>query len=316
MLGPPPPRPFDPGLLHLASDLRRVGIEPTRATPAWHQVRRGVYVEASLWADLLPGQRHAALAHATLLCTRREPPPVLAAAAAAAVWGMPRVEEWPASVTVLSHSRRDSASGLLRPVVGAETEPVLLAGASVTSAARTLTDLARTCSLATAVAAADHALRHGLCSRAELAVEVEAIPAGTRGRRAAALVRDLADPGSMSAGESLSRVQMFLLDLPRPRLQVEHSDDVGLIGYTDFGWPGVAGEFDGRVKYRVPDGADPQRAGEVLWAEKLREDRLRRKVRVARWVWRTACHRPALARVLGEVGIRPQPRSTWFDLGA
>jgi hypothetical protein len=213
-------------------------------------------------------------------------------------------------------SRRVSGSDLIRPVVGPEVDPVDVGGVQVTRVARTLVDLARTASLVTAVAAADHALRHGLCTVRQLAEEVDAVVPGTRGRRAAALVRDLADPASMSAGESLSRVQMFLLDLPRPRLQVEHHDDAGLIGVTDFGWQGVAGEFDGRVKYRVPEGADARTAGEVLWAEKRREDRLRRRVRVARWVWSTALHPPGLARVLAEVGIRPQPRCTWFDLGS
>ncbi|MGG5260895.1 hypothetical protein [Phycicoccus avicenniae] len=315
MLGPPPPPPFDPGLLHLASDLRRLGTEPTR-DEEWHRVRHGVFVRASVWAGLLPVQRHAALARATLLRGRSDTPPVLAAVSAAALWGLPRVEAWPTTVSVLTQSRRDSPSGLLRPVVGPPGEVVRHSGVSVTSVPRTLVDLARTASLASAVAAADHALRHGLCTRAELEAEVRGLAARTRGRRAAALVRDLADPLSMSAGESLSRVQMFLLDLPRPRLQVEQRDEAGLIGYTDFGWPGVAGEFDGRVKYGVPEGADADRAGEVLWAEKLREDRLRRRVRVARWVWSVASAAPALGRVLAEVGIRSQPRSTWFDLGA
>lgn len=315
MLGPPPPPPFDPGLLHLASDLRRVGIEPTRSTE-WHRVRHGVFVPAAVWAGLLPVQRHAALAHATVLRGRSPGQPVLAAASAAALWGLPRVEAWPTTVSVLTRSRRDSPSGLLKPVVGPEAEPVCVAGILVTPVPRTVVDLARTCSLASAVAAADHALRHRLCTQEELAAEVASIAARTRGRRAAALVRDLADPMSMSVGESLSRVQMFLLDLPRPRLQVEQRDEAGLIGYTDFGWPGVAGEFDGRVKYGVPDGADARQAGEVLWAEKLREDRLRRRVRVARWVWSVASSAPALGGVLAEVGIRSQPRSTWFDLGA
>ena len=60
----------------------------------------------------------------------------------------------------------------------------------------------------------------------------------------------LADPLSMSPGESLSRVQMFLLNLPRPELQQEIRDAEGLVGVVDFGWDGVVGEFDGKVKYR------------------------------------------------------------------
>ncbi len=316
MLGSAPPPPFDPGHLRLGSDLRRIGVEPTRDRAGWHQVRHGVWAPRAVWDGLDPGQRHAALVHATVLRCRPEARHVIAAESAAAVWGLPRVERWPDSVRVLVHSRRDGGSSLLRPCLGAETAPVPVSGLLVTPVARTVVDLARTGSLATAVAAADHALRHRLCTPVELAAEVTAVRPRSRGRSAATLVRDLADPASMSAGESLSRVQMFLLNLPRPQLQVEQEDDAGLIGLTDFGWPGVAGEFDGRVKYRVPEGADPQSAGEVVWAEKRREDRLRRRVLVARWVWSVAMDRPALARVLAEVGVRPQPRCTWFDLGA
>src|SRR5674476_401682 len=47
-------------------------------------------------------------------------------------------------------------------------------------------------------------------------------------------------------------------------------------GRVDFWWPGarVVGEFDGRVKYgrANPSGRPPE---DVLWDEKLREDRLR-----------------------------------------
>ncbi|MBD3785275.1 MAG: hypothetical protein IE926_20405 [Micrococcales bacterium] len=310
------PVPLDPGLLRLGVDLRRAGVEPSRAVDDWHHVRHGVWVPSAHWAELAPGQRHAAVVHAANLVRRPGHDRVVAAWSAAAVWGMPRVEDWPSCVGVLSHSRRASRSGGLCPVVGGDTEPVTVQGLSVTPPARTVVDLARTGTLESAVAAADHALRNGLCTVADLSAEVAAVAPRVAGRRTAALVRDLADPGSMSAGESLSRVQMYLLGLPRPRLQVPYTDDRGLIGYTDFGWAGVAGEFDGRVKYRVPEGADPETAAQVLWEEKQREDRLRRQARVVRWVWSVALDRPALGRLLGSVGIRPERRSTWFDLGA
>ena len=110
------------------------------------------------------------------------------------------------------------------------------------------------------------------------------------------LVADLADADSMSAGESLSRVQMFRLGVPRPRLQVPHDDDQGLIGVVDFDWLGVIGEFDGKLKYRVPPGASPEEAAEIVWREKKREDRLRVGSRVARWTWEVALDRDRLGR--------------------
>ena len=314
MLGPAAPTPFDPGILRRGRDLRAIGTEPTRG--GWHQVRNGVWVTEHEWSRLMPEQRHAALVHATGLCLERDQP-VFALTSAAAVWGLPRVEAWPDAVRVLvGTAGRGRGSALVRPHVGRPDAGVSVGGIAVTSVARTVVDLARTGSLQTAVAAADHALRHGLCTAEAFTLEVDAVPRRVRGRTRARLVRELADPLSMSPGESLSRVQMFLLNLPRPQLQKEVHDAEGLVGVVDFGWQGVVGEFDGRVKYRVPEDATPDAASEVVWREKQREDRLRRQVQVARWTWAVALDARRLAAVLGLHGIRPLPTNTWIDLGA
>ncbi|GAA4125515.1 hypothetical protein GCM10022415_32470 [Knoellia locipacati] len=314
MLGPPAHPAFDPTCLHLAADLRRLGIEPTRG--AWHQVRHGVWVRADAFAAMDPLHRHAALVHASALTRRGPGELVFAREAAAALWGLPRITPWPTHVHHLVTRRGVSGATVLRPFLGTEAEPVDVDGLLVTSVARTVVDLARTGTLHDAVTAADHALRHGLCTRAELLDEATSIPARGHGRGAAGLVAELADGRSMSHGESLSRVQMFVLRLPRPELQVAFHDDLGHIGDTDFGWKGVAGEFDGRLKYRVPPGGSAQDVERVVWAEKKREDRLRRQARVARWVWAEAVQKYRLAAILAQVGITPERRSAWFDLGA
>ncbi len=314
MLGPAAPTPFDAGILRRGRDLRAAGIEPTRG--GWHQVRNGVWVSEHEWRGLTPEHEHAALVHATGLCLDRENP-VFAVTSAAAVWGLPRIEKWPDAVRVLvATEERGRGSSLVRPHVGREADTVRMGDIRVTSAARTIVDLARTGTLHTAVAAADHALRHELCSFDELMAEVDAVPPRVRGRNTARLVGALADPLSMSAGESLSRVQMFLLNLPKPELQKEIRDAAGLVGFVDFGWEGVVGEFDGKVKYRVAEGASAADAGEVVWREKQREDRLRRQGRVARWTWAIALDRARLGARLAEYGIRPLPANTWVDLGA
>jgi hypothetical protein len=314
MLGPAAPTPFDAGILRRGRDLRAAGTEPTRG--GWHQVRNGVWVADHEWRGLTPEHAHAALVHATGLCLEREDP-VFAVTSAAAVWGLPRIEQWPDAVRVLvATEHRGRGSSLVRPHVGREAGTVRRGDIRVTSAARTVVDLARTGTLHTAVAAADHALRHRLCSHDELMAEVGAVPPRARGRNAARLVGALADPLSMSAGESLSRVQMLLLNLPRPELQKEVRDAAGLIGFVDFGWEGVVGEFDGKVKYRVANDASPADAGEALWREKQREDRLRRHGRVARWTWDVALDRARLGARLAEHGIRPLAANTWIDLGA
>jgi hypothetical protein len=73
-----------------------------------------------------------------------------------------------------------------------------------------------------------------------------------------------------SVGESRLRVLMYEHGLPRPRLQTEFYDRLGLIGRVDFDFDEYESvvEFDGALKY---GGGSP----EVLIREKRREDRLR-----------------------------------------
>ncbi len=314
MLGDPAPTPFDRGLLRLGQDLRRLGEHPARH--GWHHVRHGVWIEAATWHALTPEQRHAALVHATDLVSQVPGEHVFALESAAAVWGLPNVESFPAHVSRLATGPRTRGSRLIKVHVGAPAEAVVMHGLLVTDVPRTVVDLARTGSLARGLPAPDHALRHGLCTRAQLVEAAVAVPARVRGRPRALLAVELADPGSMSAGESLSRAAMFRLNLPRPDLQVPVEDAQALIGVADFGWPGVVGEFDGRRKYGVAPGADPTEAAEVLWREKRREDRFRRQVRVARWVWADARDDRTPAGILAEQGVRAQARNTWMDLGA
>ena len=76
--------------------------------------------------------------------------------------------------------------------------------------------------------------------------------------------------------------------MPPEELQLEIVGPGGsFVGRVDFAWPclGIVGEFDGRVKYGR--GLEPGRdLADVLWREKLREDRLRDLGwQVVRWVW-------------------------------
>lgn len=318
MLGDSPADPFDPARLRLAGDLRRRGLEPSRRDATgqhqFHSVRHGVYLAAAEWDELVPVTRHAAFVHATALSCRPDSEAIYSHTSAAALWGMPRIEAWPSVAHVIT-LRPVRSSSLVRRHECEVDAYVLRSGLRVTLPARTVADLARTGSFVTALAAADFSLRHGLATRDELLDEADHIPRRARGRVRASLVAELADGRSMSAGESLSRAQMFVLNLPRPQLQVRCDDEAGLVGYTDFGWDGVVGEFDGQVKYRVPVGASAEDAARILWSEKRREDRLRGTgVRVARWVYAEALHPQQLARRLAAQGIRPTARNTWFDL--
>lgn len=68
------------------------------------------------------------------------------------------------------------------------------------------------------------------------------------------------------------------------------------------------------MKYRVPEQASPEEAARVLWREKQREDRLRRRTRhaVARWLYADALVPERLAALLAQYGVRPLRRNTWF----
>ncbi|WP_148232483.1 hypothetical protein [Janibacter sp. HTCC2649] len=227
MLGPPRHPPFDPSQLRRTADLRHVGTEPSRG--GWQQIRTGVWLPESNFATLSPVDRHAAFVHATALSHRNGESLQLACESAAAVLGVPRISRWPTTVRHLVTRRGVSGSSVLRPLLGGEAECVLVQGILVTPPARTVIDLARYGSLDDAVTAADYCLRQSLCTRADLAEELARVPARASGRALAQTVVGLADGLSMSPGESLSRVQMFRLRIPKPRLQVSFTDDEGLI---------------------------------------------------------------------------------------
>ncbi len=94
--------------------------------------------------------------------------------------------------------------------------------------------------------------------------------------------------GADSPGESRSRLAIHRAGLPDPVLQHEvFASDGRFLGQVDFWWEQfrTAGEFDGKVEYgRLPrPGQEP---GEVVFAEKLREDAIRADDRgMVRWTW-------------------------------
>lgn len=99
----------------------------------------------------------------------------------------------------------------------------------------------------------------------------------------------MATPKSQSIGETRGRWFFRCHHLPAPTLQLEVHDAHGdLLGICDWGWPehGVLGEFDGRIKYGrlLKPGQNP---GDVVFAEKVREDRIREATDFAmvRLIW-------------------------------
>ena len=122
----------------------------------------------------------------------------------------------------------------------------------------------------------DAALRRGV-SKQELQRTVEELGLWP-GACAAKAAASVADGRAESPGESRARLLVLESGLPAPRLQA-------LIADGDFAARvdllvdecNLIIEFDGRDKYaRRRDGLDPRVSdGDIVWAEKLREDRLR-----------------------------------------
>jgi hypothetical protein len=172
----------------------------------------------------------------------------------------------------------------------------------VTTASRSVLDVAREAGVEPGLVAADSALRLGRTSvrhlHAALAI-VGSWPGGSTARR----VAELADGRAESALESLSRLRILGAGLPAPVPQTELIDQRGfLIGRADFYWDqyGVVGEADGLLKYR---------SEARLVDEKLRQERLENAgLIVVRWGWEARRDFAPVAARLRQAfarGVRP-----------
>jgi hypothetical protein len=93
-----------------------------------------------------------------------------------------------------------------------------------------------------------------------------------RGIRRALFAVNFADGASGSPGESLSRLQIHRLHMPKPALQVRVPRGSGRYWDVDFGWEEEAlfGEFDGFGKYHRIQMAKGKPPEQVVWEEKKR----------------------------------------------
>ncbi len=313
--------------LILTRTLVAAGEDPRRAQEAAKsgtltRVRPGAYADAAEWRASRQEQRHRSFVLATLEAMRARP--VLSHESAAVFHEIPLLGALPnqVQVTALRGGGGRSSTRIHKHGVRVMPEAVVARELLVTTPARTAIDLARTRSFASGLAAADHVLHSGLATADDLRAELEAAGRG-KGTRRARLVVERADGRAESAGESLSRAQMYVLRLPIPDLQHEVLDADGcFIGRVDFWWEelGLVGEFDGRAKYARgltaqvvgSQGVGAQGVGaarltaQAVWEEKRREDWLRQVCRgVVRWIWDEARRPDILARVLGRAGVTP-----------
>lgn len=284
----------------------------------WWRVRRGLYSGAPR-TGLDSRARHrlevaaALVAHDSPLGRGLEglgatvPPLVAGHRSAGVLWNLPLPREpskparragarsRPPSVSLVSPGRvrRTSQFGVaILPAALPLDHAAVLDGLPVTSRARTAVDLARRTGRWEAVAVADATLRAGTSPDELNAVAASCAlwPGGRTAVRAAAF----ADARAESVAESRARVLCADLDLPTPDLQVDLGDVEGWIARVDlyFRQYWTALDVDGKVKYTDPYGP----AEDVIWKEKLRQERLRRAgIQVVRLLW-TALENPQLVR--------------------
>ncbi|MEP6479569.1 MAG: type IV toxin-antitoxin system AbiEi family antitoxin domain-containing protein [Rhodoglobus sp.] len=305
--------PASPHGIAFVSELRRLDIDDRpfrRAVLRGDVVRihRGAYVSAEEWSGLDRHERYRRHVIAAALASRSKP--VLSHQSAAVLWGVPLIGEWPKAVHVLTtiSAGTRTENGFHRHASETlDDEIVESDGVRFTSFARTLIDLAKDTTFASAVAGLDWSLR-APSRGADPRVRIEALRQYVelhpiaRNRRKVQRALGFANPLAESPGESLSRVVIHELGFPAPELQSRVDDARGLIGISDFAWPELRllGEFDGLVKYT----RDLARAGEsiedVVVREKVREDRMRATGRgMTRWLWSDALQvRPLYDKLL------------------
>lgn len=261
----------------------------------WVALRRGVFVTAAVLARVGDDRERRHVLEVAALLQALECDAVAAGASAALVWGLDLLVP-PRMLTVVTDDPdavgRRGRDYLLRTSGLLSGHRTKRDGVPVTTAARTVVDVARTTTFAEGVALADSALQRQLSTRGELAAllaDCARWPGVSRARRVVAF----ADPRSESVLESLSRVAMHREGVPPPRTQVRIAD-----ARVDFLWDHVrvVGEADGLGKYE-PDGVRTTR--EIVRAEKRREERLADAgFEVVRWGWDDARNPPRLAHRL------------------
>jgi hypothetical protein len=191
-----------------------------------------------------------------------------------------------ASVTCPAGRRRHSRTGIQVHVLPLPAEHVTnVLRLTVTTAARTVVDLARTSEFRAGVVAADSALHLKLTTKEDLRSVLQACPRWPGARRAAEVI-EFADGRAESPLESIARVAFRDCDLPAPELQVWLGGTTEPVGRVDFYWRRfrTIAEVDGELKYK-----DPQRAK----AQLLRDSYLRAEgFEVVHFDWNDIWQRP------------------------
>ncbi|MGN6129759.1 MAG: type IV toxin-antitoxin system AbiEi family antitoxin domain-containing protein [Nocardioidaceae bacterium] len=242
----------------------------------WVRVRVGAYTLPEHWEAVDPSERHLIRAHAVL--HRLGDSVALSHTSAALDHGL---SLWDPDLSLVHVTRLDGAAGRTQSGVQhhegfcVPSDLERRHGHLVVNAARAALETASISGDERGVVVLDSYLHRG-GSRELLEATYPLLERWPHSRSLQIPIR-LADGGAESAGESRGRYLLYTQHIPMPELQYEVRDRNGvLLGTCDFGWPAhhLLGEFDGKVKYGrlLRPGED---AGDAVFREKVREDRLR-----------------------------------------
>jgi hypothetical protein len=255
-----------------------VDVERLLRQGQWRRLTSAGYVETETWHGLTAAERHLALVSARLLVL--QPGWHAARRSAVVAHRLPFLGKLPVRAQLLrpasGRTRAESRHECVADLPLCDRTTAL--GLAVTTMARTVIDIARRESLASALVVADAALRRGVTTT-DL-VQVAHACARWPGGRQGLLVANLADGLAESPLESISRAAWYLGGLPMPDLQVEIWLGGRFVARVDMLSGNTIGEADGRGKYAGVDD---------LLAEKRREQQLRDLgFEVVRWDWAAA----------------------------
>lgn len=248
------------------------------------RLARGLHVPRDALAPLTPWQVEELRCWAVALHGRVRRP--LCRESAARLWGVPLLnDEFAPVVHALgwdSSATRRTSDVHYWATPHDDLHVVRHGGVDLTDLPRTLAELAANASFERGVVAIDWGIRarHRGSGAVTTVDEIRAtaeLVGIVRGRARLERALAVADGRSESPGESWARVLFHQLGFEAPDLQHEYRMLDGRVFRTDFRWAsiGLAGEFDGLVKYRAGGVRGDRSVDQVVIEEKEREDAVR-----------------------------------------